>query len=228
MDWSVLGGVALLALVALLGGAWVDRTNRLRRRAALAEPPERVVPGLEPDRGKPHYVPTHAFDQARAGQPLTPDQRQRLEQAIAKSTSLEGGWARDRFVTDPDTRWAVLWRPLVLVAERIGSFRELLAPIEEARRLDCGLVVVADGFDPASLDTLSVNALSGRLDCLAVRCPGPSARAVAAMAVGASVVETSQLRAGWLGPDSLGRPAVWVSAQAQSWAIIDGAIAASD
>ncbi|MDR1079025.1 MAG: hypothetical protein LBL55_10310 [Propionibacteriaceae bacterium] len=222
MDWSVLVGVALLALVALLGGAWVDRTNRLRRQAAWAEPPERVVPGLAADKGKPSYVPAHAFDQARAGQPLTPAQRQRLERAIERSTSLEGGWARDRFVTDPETRWAVLWRPLVLVAERIDSFRELLVPIEQARRLDCGLVVVAGGFDPASLDTLSVNALSGRLDCLAVRCPGPQALAVAAMAVGGDVVETSQLQAGWLAPGAWGRPAVWVSAQSQSWAIDDG------
>ncbi|MDR1386127.1 MAG: hypothetical protein LBJ44_00760 [Propionibacteriaceae bacterium] len=248
MEWSVLAGAAALALVALLGAAWTDRTDRRRRQERLADPPERAVPGLEPDRGRPTYVPAHSFDQARAGQPLSPDRRQYLARAIERATSLEGGWARDRFVTDPETGWAVLWRPLVLVTERIDSFRELLPAIERARLQDCGLVVVASAFDDASLDSLAVNALSGRLDCLAVRCPpdrptttpgAGSARrrgrldpaaprhqalAVAAMAAGTAVIESSQLRSGWLGTGGLGHPVVWVSDRSQSWAIDDWTI----
>jgi len=217
MNWWVLLVVALAAASALGGAAWTDRQNRRRRQALLDGPPERAIPGLA-DAPAPTYIrPT---DDA-PGRPLTEERRHELQQAVRQATVIEGGWARDRFVTDPPTRWAVLDRPTVLVTPKVTAFRELWPALAAAQQ-DAdqpALVVVALAFDPATVDTLLMNATAGTLPCVAVRCPTEAALGVAAMATGGQVVDEASLQSGFLPRGALGMCGTWVAAGGQSWAL---------
>jgi chaperonin GroEL len=151
--------------------------------------------------------------------PLDDASRADLRVRLNQATALEGGWTRDRFITDPTSRWAVVTTPVVLVTPAVHAFRELWPAIAVARQQETGLVVVATAFDTASLDTLVVNATTGRLHCVAVRAPSDNALAVVAMATDATVVDRTSLQSGYLPPVNLGHCVVWISNPTHSWAL---------
>jgi hypothetical protein len=215
--WWVLVTLGLAAVAALAAAAWTDRRTRERRDAILNGPPATPVPGLGAAANPQYVLPDDAAK--TPPEPLADDRRHALQDAVAKATVIEGGWARDRFVTDPVTRWAVVEGPVVLVTPAVRAFRELWPALAAARDRDAGLVVVATAFDAATLDTLVMNATSGTLACAAVRCPGEAALGVAAMATHARVVPTASLQAGFVTKEMLGTCVTWVSAGAQSWAL---------
>ncbi|MDR1265917.1 MAG: hypothetical protein LBK42_10265 [Propionibacteriaceae bacterium] len=139
--------------------------------------------------------------------------------SVDLGSALAGGWADDRFVTDRARGWAVLDHPLVLVAEQITAFRQLWPALARCRRAETGLVVVAADFDPATVATLAVNVVWGRLAAVAVRCPDPAAREAVARATGAKPMRLADLLSGYLPADGLGTCATWVSDAGHSWAL---------
>ncbi|MDR1512301.1 MAG: hypothetical protein LBS56_02290 [Propionibacteriaceae bacterium] len=246
MSWWTFTVVGLVALAAVAGAAWTDRRNRQRREHILSDPPDRDVPGLAPGVAPDYVLPgdatgsrvgrvpraarddgegaagTTAPTEDEAGATALPERiavATALRERIARATAIEGGWARDAFVTDEAERWAVVEQPVVLVTGAVHAFRELFPALAQARERRSGLVVVAQSFDQATLDTLVMNKVNGKLDCVAVRAPSEAALAVAAMAVGGRVVDEGSVRSGHVPPGALGTCATWVSAGAQSWAL---------
>jgi hypothetical protein len=216
MYWWAVAVAGVVAAAVLILAASADNRSRRRRQGVLSGPPDRTIPGLPADAGTPTYI---CPDTDPIPVETDSDSDSDLTARIERATALEGGWARDRFITDPDSRWAVLRAPVVLITPLVHAFRELWPAVSAARDRHTGLVVAATAFDTATLDTLVMNATHGSLACVAVRCPSENALGVVAAATGGSVIDPISLRSGHIPATSLGTCATWVSADVSSWAL---------
>jgi hypothetical protein len=214
-----LGLVVMMAVgvaVILFGALW-DRERAKRLEAQLTSPPNRPIPGYA-QVATPAYVidprPSDALSLA-----LTDSRRAQLSEAVRHATSVRAGMMSPEFVSDPATGWAVLEHPTVLVcADRVETFRELLAPLQRTLARGAGLVVVAPDIAAEPLDTLLVNHLHRSMRILAVRADGATL-ATLARACHATPLTRSDLQAGWIPDDSLGRAEGWLSDRSQSWVL---------
>ena len=82
------------------------------------------------------------------------------------------GYISPYFITEPDTREAVLEAPLILVHSRaISSRLELLPLLRRVVRAGRSLLVIGNGIEGDALATLLVNKISGVLPSVAVILP---------------------------------------------------------
>lgn len=82
---------------------------------------------------------------------------------------IGAGYISPYFITEPDTREAVLEAPLILVHSRaISSRLELLPLLRRVVRAGRSLLVIGDGIEGDALATLLVNKISGVLPSVAV------------------------------------------------------------
>ena len=211
MNWWVVGLGGLAALMAVVVAFLVDRDSAKRRRDILAAVPDR--PGLAP-LAAPDYLTPEMVKAAPTRSNLDDDSRAAITQDLSKAATVEAGWASADFVTDRPTNWAVLERPVVLVAEAVTSVRSLYPVVERAKTAATGLVVVAEKVDNSVMAPLALNALSGTLACLVVRTA--SVQKVADL-TGGAVVSSADLQADYLPDGSLGHCRRWVAGQDQSW-----------
>ncbi len=218
MDWWLIGLTVVIGAAALTFAASVDRNRRQQREAAVASPPARHVPTLDPEAPAPQYVPQEVALRPKAAPVETPAG---ISSAVPKAAELAGGWADPTFVTDHASGWAVVSHPLVLTCTGVGSFRELLPAITAAKRSQRPLVVVAPAIEGDAVRTLAANAAQGLLAGVAVLCPDLDAVSAIATSVGATVVQRSDLQGGWVPPAAYGECDVWVSARQTSWALVD-------
>lgn len=85
---------------------------------------------------------------------------------------LGAGYLSPYFITEPDTREAVLDSPLILLYNRaISSRLELLPLLKRVVQAGRSLVVIAEGVEGEALATLVVNKISGVLPSVAVSLP---------------------------------------------------------
>lgn len=218
MEWRVIVGAAALGVLALALAFLSDRRSRKRRRQASL-PPDRHVPNL-PDEAAPDYLSAEDANTPPRDAPrqtIPSDQRETLR-AAGSVPQLASGWADPRFVTDPESSWAVLHDPLVVVVEEIGSVRELLPLVEKAAAADRPLVIVTGAMDADTLDTLAVNVVQRTRHALVVKQPPGDLRA-AALELGVDVIDRTSLQSGWCPPAVFARVTVWVSAKTGSWFI---------
>jgi len=218
MEWRITVGAAALGVLALALAFLSDRRSR-RRRQQASLPPDRHVPNL-PEAAGPAYLSAEQANtppRDAVKQTIPADERDTLR-AASSAPQLASGWADPRFVTDPESSWAVLHDPLVVVVEEIGSVRELLPLVEKAAAADRPLVVVTGSMDPDTLDTLAVNVVQRTRRALVVKHPGTDLRA-AALELGVDVVDRTSLQAGWCPPTVFAHVTVWVSSKAGSWFI---------
>jgi len=103
---------------------------------------------------------------------------------------------------------------VVLVAESVRYMADLVPAIQAAQNGSTGLVVAAGEITPDVVDTLAMNALSGRLACVCVITTDCESLAGA---VGAPVVPAADLRSGYLPDTVLGHCDVWVSGPDRTW-----------
>jgi hypothetical protein len=215
--------IAGLGLV-VFGALW-DRARNRRRAAEMLAPPPRTIPQFRPDAPPPHYL---SDLQARRPRPdaeptvLTPELRESIRREItgAQAVTIRAGYASRDFVTDPESGWAVLDEPAVLVcADPVESIRELLPVLERLIMTTTPLVVVAPRLSEEVLATLEVNHIRRTMRLLAVT-PAAADLAALAAACGATMIERTDRQSGYLRADQLGHGQRWVSSARTSHLII--------
>ncbi len=225
MDPWTLGLIVLLALGlgAIVFGALHDRARNRRARAEMLAPPDRPIPRFSPDNPAPQYLSELQARRSPDDAPstdLTSTERANVAAAVrAPGTVGVGvGYASKSFVTDADSAWAVLDDPAVVVCARpVTSIRELLPLMERAVMSQRALVVVAPSLATDVLATLEVNVIQQKLRLLAVTTQDENMLTRIAELTGATLLERSDLQAGYVPSEQLGRCARWVSDQRQSW-----------
>ena len=224
--WSIgLAVLVVVGLVAVVFGALWDGTRNRRRAAAMLAPPERVIPHFRPDAPAPQYLSELQARRAPSTAVATgldaemrAEVRRQLE--TAAGTAVAAGWASADFVTDPETGWAVLEDPVVLVcADEVASLRELLGLLERVLMGRRPLVVVAPSLAPEVQATLEVNRIRGLLAVVAVLVLDAAEREALARACGATPSERTDRQAGYLPSSVLGRCHRWVSTDRRSLAV---------
>lgn len=209
--WLVV--VLIVGIAAIYVGGLRDRQLRTERERLLTSPPDRAVPGVQ---DSPHYV-----SDAVAGREKTPvatltdTERATIRAEIAGVEPIEVGWAAHGFANDPSTGWAALTEPEILICDDpIVAIRGLLPVLDPARPL----VAVAPEFSAEVVRTLEVNRLQHELSIVAITA-NPTERESIAAATGAQPLSWSDLQAGYLPADHLGRCARWVSDSTRSWIV---------
>jgi hypothetical protein len=132
---------------------------------------------------------------------------------------IKAGYLDRSFVTDPTTGWAVLDQPIVMVcADAVQTVRELLPALERLIASKAALVIVAPTFSDEVAATLAVNKIRQTMRLLPISASADQLEAVAD-ATGASRLLRSDLQAGFVPPEHLGRATRWVSSRTQSFII---------
>jgi len=215
--------IAGLGLV-VFGALW-DRARNRRRAAEMLAPPPRTIPQFRPDAPPPHYLSDLQARRPRVdAEPtvLTPELRESIRREItgAQAVTIRAGYASRDFVTDPESGWAVLDQPAVLVcADPVESIRELLPVLEQLIMTTTPLVVVAPRLAGEVLATLEVNQIRRTMRLLAVT-PAAADLAGLAAACGATMIDRTDRQSGYLRADQLGHGQRWVSSAKTSHLII--------
>ncbi len=225
MDPWTLGLIALLVvgLAAIVYGALSDRARNRRARAEMLAPPDRMIPRFAPDAPAPRYLSELQARRAPAQTAptgLSAADRDALKARLddPDTTKVRAGWLTSSFITDQTSGWAVLDDPAVLAcAAPITSMRELLPVMERAAMSQRSLVIIAPSIAPDVLATLEVNVIQQKVKLLAVSGADPSILGQLAERTGATIVERSDLQAGYLPSEHLGHISRWVSDQRRSF-----------
>ena len=86
---------------------------------------------------------------------------------------FDRGYISPYFVTDGDRMETVLENPFILVHEKkISVLRDLVPILEQVRRHNGGLLIIAEDVDGEALTGLVYNKLRGQLNVCAVKAPG--------------------------------------------------------
>ena len=211
MDSAWWGVVAVLVIgSAVVAYGWLSdrRVTRERERALAAAPGDGPVPA---------YVTTASPRPEAVG--LDDATREAIRAKLPGASSFDAGWPSADFVTDPESRWAVLSSPAVLVCpDDLDDVRDLVAVIRRLEPDRPPLVIVAPEFGAALLRTLAANSAHQAFLNLPVALDEPGRKAVCAIS-GATPVPREDLRAGYVPADALGACQTWVADQQTSWVI---------
>lgn len=197
--------VLVLGVAVTLFGALWDRRKRHQALEALTSPPDREIPGHTPAT-RPQYL---LGDLARHRSSPLP--RHEPTCAEREGTPLPYGFASTEFCTD--TTHAVRNDPRVLVCRSIASMSDLLPLFD-----DNPLVILTEEITEEVLATLAVNVVQGKLALIVVVTTDPITDDQLSM-LGASAVDATDLRAGYVPATSYGRVAQWVSTSDRSWVL---------
>lgn len=223
MDWLGIGIIVVVGLALVAIGIITDRRKTSRQVEAMTAPPRRDIPGLDPKSAPPAYLgeaqartrPAHALSTE-----LSTSHRDDVRSAIKQTAPIPAGYPDSSWITDPPTGWAVLDHPLILVCDDpIETMRELLTPIERAKREGHPLVLVAPAFNDEVIDTLRANLVQGTFPGLPLTVVSAAGREVLCQRVQARPVSRDDLRSGYLDPNALGVCQTWIADAHQSWAI---------
>ncbi len=234
MDPWTIGIVALLVVgVAVIAyGALSDRRKNRRAATEMLSPPDRAIPHFTPESHAPNYL---SELQARrrpsaGGADLSAAQRDEISRALSgpTTTTIPVGMASLDFVTDMAATWAVLDQPYVLVcADPVATVREILTVLEKVLRTGHPLVVVAPALLGEVRTTLEVNAIQQTMALLGVVAEADDLATIAA-ATRAMPIARTDLQAGYVSPERLGRCARWVSTPTTSYVLPSVAADSSD
>lgn len=227
-SWIVVLVVILVIGVAVIAyGSISDRKRHERALAAIKSPPKRDIPRFAPDAAAPHYLTdleAHRPAEDAPSTALSEDDRAKLKAQLADGATITiaARRASDFFITDKSGGWSVLDRPRVLICtDPIHSVRELLGLLERMIAGRQPLVIMAPEFAEDVRKTLEVNQIRHLLSVLAVTADEDT-RTAAITVTGATAVSVSDLRAGYLPDDHLGRCARWVGESRRSFVIPAG------
>jgi hypothetical protein len=223
--WTVgLVVVIVVGLAVIVYGALHDRALNKRRAAEMLSAPSRPIPRFAPDRPAPHYL---SELQARRPPPdaaatdLTPSEREQIKasQDDPTTVTVKAGYLAAEFITDAGSGWAVLDRPIIMVCdEPVQTVRELLPVLERLVLSKSPLVIAAPAFTDEVEATLAVNKIRLTMRLLPIRASAEQLVSIAE-ATGADRLLRSDLQAGFVLPQHLGRAGRWVSSRSQSFII---------
>ena len=204
--------VLVVGVAVVLFGALHDRAKRQRALAELTGAPDREIPGYDATAGTPQYLLGDLAHHRREPLPAH-DGRPR---AMTEGTEIAYGFASPAFATHADGL-AVLDRPRILLCRgRVTSMVDLL-PVLSRTELQ-PLVLLAEDIDPEVLDTLAVNVAQDKLAVVAIRIGDADVDDLAA-GLGTTVVDDTDLQAGYVPDDHLGSAEQWVSTADASWSL---------
>ena len=222
MDWWGIGVILAVGIAVVIYGYIDDRRKTRERDAAMESPPKRDIPRFQPTKVAPAYL---SELQARTRSDKLPSTdlnaltRTDLKAAQAAAPRISAGIPSGGFVTDAATGWAVAADPMVAVlADEASTFRELLPLLERAQRAGRPLVLAAPGFGTDVLETLAANTVQGKAQCVPVVVDAMQSERIALLTA-ARPMAHSDLQAGWVPDDALGRIDTWISDRKQSWLI---------
>lgn len=234
MDPWTLGLVAVVVvgLALIVYGALSDRSKTRRAAVEMLTPPQRDIPHFRPDSPAPTYL-----SELQARRPaasavstdLTAADRAQVAAQLKHplTVRVDAGYDSLDFVTDPTSGWAVLDSPRVLVcSEGIETTRELLGVLEKLLLSRTPLVIVTPGLSAEVGSTLQVNHIRQNMSLLTVTTSVVADLTRVARVTGAAVKSRSDLQAGYVWPEHLGRCDRWVSSAKASFLIgtLDGSV----
>jgi chaperonin GroEL len=92
---------------------------------------------------------------------------------VVEGMQFDRGYLSPYFMTNPDTREAVLEDALVLLHEKkISNLKDFLPLLEKVVQTGKPFVIIAEDIEGEALATLVVNKIRGVLKCAAVKAPG--------------------------------------------------------
>lgn len=214
---------AVVGLAALLVANRRDRFTARQIKQAMANPPDRPIPGVDNTAQAPTYLTEDkAFlaPHGAASTRLTDQQRTELRAGITDPSAVHvsAGWASPHFITDEPTGWSTVPQPrIIAIDDPLKSEREVLPFLEVAH--GAGLVLIAAGFSQHLLDVLAVNAIQRTMKI----CPVVAHGDVEAIADSLGIIPVSQedAKAGYLPQESWGEAEWWISSEKESWALHD-------
>lgn len=216
--WQI-GLVITLAVgvAVILFGVFWDRERNRRRTEQITRPPDRPIPGYAPT-ADPAYITAPAPPDPPSLE-LSQQRRLEIRDQLPQARRFAAPLLDGGFVSDPPTGWAVVEHPRILVcAEPVETFHELLEPHERQITRNEALVVVAPALAAEPRATMLVNHNYRTMRLLAVRAEG-TLLDVIAEACGATPVSRVDLQADWVPDEVLGTAEVWVSDATASWLI---------
>lgn len=228
VEAGIWGIVAVLVIgTAVVAYGWYsDRADDRRRAEAMQSPPEREIPRFKADEIRPRYLSELEAAVRPADLPatdLTDEQRATLKESLAGAPSFGVGWPGREFITDPTSEWCVVNDPAIVICQdEITAMRELLPAVKRAREADRPLVLVASALSEEVLATLCANWVQGTFWCLPIQLTAADRLRSLASLTGAQPVVASDLQAGYLPSDHLGRCSTWVSDRRTSWVVLEG------
>jgi hypothetical protein len=223
--WNIgLVAVIVVGLAMIILGALTDRYRNKRRATAMLAPPAKSIPRFHPDAPAPHYLSDLQARRAPEGAEqteLTQPERELIASELndPETVTINAGYASGAFVTDQTSSWAVLESPAVMVcADAIESFRELLGVLEKLILAKTPLVVAAPAIAPEVLATLEVNKIRQTMRLLVVT-PDEAGLDAVAKSCRATAVDRRDRQAGDVPEDRLGGCERWVSTAKASYVI---------
>ncbi len=203
--WVWLVAALATGLLLLAAALWADHARTRRRDGGRAAP----VRGIEAvDAVTPHYVTQGEIDSLPL--PAAPSSTG----ARPVGLHLHFGHLGPEFNTEAGR--AVLHDPLVLMVDgEVTALREVLALLPASPEAT-PVVIAAIGIGDDVLATLKANRRALRMPVLVAT---PSRRDLYDLrrAVDGEVLDISDLRAGYLPSEALGRSATWISTGSDSW-----------
>ena len=205
--WSWFIVALLIGAVLLAAAVLTDRRTRRRANGAGEPAPRRGLDDV--DRHVPHYVTQDEVDALPS-----PSSGQAAGQLSHAGEGFGFGHAHPDFGTAPEgASWS---GPRILIVDgEVTAMRELMAPLSGATP-ERPLVIVAAGLHPEVLTTLAANRRALRLPVVAA-VAGSRDRVRLAELLGVPQVPASDLRAGYLPPDSYGLARQWTSTLKRAW-----------
>lgn len=220
---------AVVTLILVIGVALVVAATIADRRSAAriaGTQPRPLVPrpdaGDEP-REPPNYVTAdQLLDQAPPAAAFSPEQERALaaQLADASTTRVDCRLASANLATHTGLR-AILDQPALLIcADTVGPFRELMALLAAAAADRIPLVIAAPAMDAETLQTLVANKLAGKLE-LAVIFGDATALSALSEATGSVQFSQAERQAGSPALRSLRRPDRIVASQDATWLLAE-------
>jgi chaperonin GroEL len=92
---------------------------------------------------------------------------------VAEGMQVDRGYVSPYFVTDPERMRAVYENAQVLITDKkIVTFNELIKILEQCKRAQRPLLIVADDFEGEALSGLVLNRVKSQLPVVAIKAPG--------------------------------------------------------
>ena len=96
----------------------------------------------------------------------------KTELTVVEGMQFDRGYASPYMVTNPDKMEAVLDEPFILVTDKkISNIQDILPILEEIRRYNKPLLIIADDVEGEALTILILNKLKGVFNVVAVKAP---------------------------------------------------------
>ena len=92
---------------------------------------------------------------------------------FVEGMQFDKGFISPYFMTNPESREAVLESPYIFIHEKkLSNLQELIPLLEKVARVGASLLIISEDVEGEALATLVVNKLRGVLKCCAVKAPG--------------------------------------------------------